>query len=556
MTGFDAVPGAPCSTDQGLLGRLAEDLERLGYTVDGVASLVGDEAYAALNRDQPVPALLGCRRLAAQPGDAGRLAAVVLLWLLGETLPGAQLEAALPTTGVDGLLRLGLVERHPGCAGDDDDDDGSRTARSHPAQFRAQQFRAAADLRPHSSDADGDLWVASDVGANQRPGVLRADHVLGIGQASLTLAQATVRPTVERALGLGTGCGIQTFHLLAHAAHVTATDISARALAFTRFNLLLNARQLRLDPEDLGARVSLRQGSMLEPVAGEEFDLVVSNPPFVITPRHREEEPAEQFTYRDGGLAGDSIVAGLVRDLPSVLAPGGMAQLLGNWEIPAGTDWRARVEQWLAGGTDAWFIQRERITPAHYAETWLRDAAEDRDKAHYEQRYGDYLADFAARGTEAVGFGMIWLRRRKPPQSAVRRFEEVSHEIEQPVGPHLAAAVKRSDWLAVRTGDFENQHLSVAADVTQERHQRPGAEHPGVILLRQGAGLRRTTLLNTELAGFASACDGELTAGQIAGALAALLDRDDHGFRPGLLAEVRNLVMDGFLVPADAGASG
>ena len=37
--------------------------------------------------------------------------------------------------------------------------------------------------------------------------------------------------------------------LLHHAEHVTATDISERALAFTRFNLLLNAEALHLDPD-------------------------------------------------------------------------------------------------------------------------------------------------------------------------------------------------------------------------------------------------------------------------------------------------------------------
>ncbi len=94
----------------------------------------------------------------------------------------------------------------------------------------------------------------------------------------------------------------------------------------------------------------------------------------------------------------------------------------------------------------------------------------------------------------------------------------------------------------------------MADDVTEERHQRPGAEHPGVILLRQGAGLRRTNLLSTELAGFVSACDGDLSVGQIIGALEALLGGDEgfdrDAFRGGLLAEVANLVRDGFLLPA------
>ena len=134
----------------------------------------------------------------------------------------------------------------------------------------------------------------------------------------------------------------------------------------------------------------------------------------------------------------------------------------------------------------------------------------------------------------------------------ISRFEEITYPIEQPVGPHLGAAVERADWLAGH--DLAAAHLLVAEDVTEERHQRPGAEHPGVILLRQGAGLRRTNLLSTELAGFVSACDGDLSVGQIIGALEALLGGDDGLRRRDLprraLADVANLVRDGFLLPA------
>ncbi len=552
MTEFTDVTDAPKSYDLPLLESLARDLSALNYTVDGVRQLLGDAAQEAFNRDQMVPALL------ATTNDGGPLATVVRLWLLAEPVAPPALAAALPETGVAGLLALGLAREET------------------DPQSTAAQVVAAVDLRPYgwpaSSDGSGgaDLWVASDLGAHQRAGVLPKDHVLGIGQASLTLAQSTIRQPVERALDLGTGCGIQTFHLLHHAQHVVATDISDRALAFTRFNLLLNAGPLLIDPRHLEDRVELRRGSLLEPVRGDSFDLVVSNPPFVITPRHQGESDTDRFTYRDGGMPGDDLVAVLVAELPRILSPGGMAQMLGNWEIreaedaeeaaaPAddGSLWYARPQSWVAPGTDAWFIQREEIGPLQYAETWLRDAAEGRDLGLYGQAYVDYLADFASRRVRGIGFGMIWLRRRgnreNPDAGAagLRRFEEIRHPVEQPIGPHLAAAVERADWLAA--ADLPAAHLIVADDVTEERHQRPGAEHPGVILLRQGAGLRRTNLMSTELAGFVSACDGELAAGQIAGALSALLAWEDDGGAEGrigrLLEDVGNLVRDGFLVP-------
>ncbi|MCU1435699.1 MAG: SAM-dependent methyltransferase [Pseudarthrobacter sp.] len=567
------IPDAPRSDLPELLAALAADLRAVDYTLDGVASLLGESAYNALNRDQIIPALLATESAVeggvegGTSGDrtAAALAAVVRLWLLAEPQTRVTLDAVLPRIRTEGLVELGLLEPVPGTA-----------------SSGAGLMTAKADLRPYGwegaegedtvSSGGAELWVASDLAAHQQAGMLRHDHVLGIGQASTTLVQTTIRRHVAKALDLGTGCGIQSFHLLHHAEHVTATDISERALAFTRFNLLLNAEALHLDPARLEDRVSLRRGSLLEPVAGEEFELVVSNPPFVITPRTSGEEASGQFTYRDGGLPGDQIVSSLVRDLPSVLAPGGTAQLLGNWEIPAGADWAERPQSWAGPYTDAWFIQREQVSPEQYAETWLQDASESRDRQHYRDAYAAYLADFASRNVAGIGFGMIWLRRPATESPAVRgsaapgsggvtigRFEEITYPIEQPVGPHLGAAVERSDWLAAHS--LEDAHLLVADDVTEERHQRPGAEHPGVILLRQGAGLRRTNLLSTELAGFVSACDGDLSVGQIIGALAALLGGslagedgfDDDAFRAALLTEVGNLVRDGFLVPVDQG---
>ncbi|MFF1253354.1 methyltransferase [Pseudarthrobacter sp. NPDC058329] len=532
---------APRSDLPELLTALAADLRLVDYTLDGVAGLLGASAYTALNRDQVIPALLAAEQAVRRDEGNTALAAVVRLWLLAEPQRRETLDAALPGIRAEGLETLGLVEPVPG----------------------GQLLAAKADLRPYGWDANEDgsggaeLWVASDLAAHQQEGVLRHDHVLGIGQASTTLVQTTFRQHTGRALDLGTGCGIQAFHLLHHCEHVTATDISERALAFTRFNILLNAGALSVDPARLKDRVSLRLGSLLDPVAGEEFGLVVSNPPFVITPRSAGEEASGQFTYRDGGLPGDDIVAALVAGLPAVLAPGGTAQMLGNWEVPAGAAWQERPQGWVPPGMDAWFIQRETVSPEEYAETWLRDASESRDRQHYKDAYAAYLADFKSRNVEGIGFGMVLLRRPLSAGQAVfNRFEEITYPIEQPIGPHLGAALERQDWLAANS--ISDAHLLVADDVTEERHQRPGAEHPGVILLRQGAGLRRTNLLSTELAGFISACDGDLSAGQIAGALEALLGGGGAGdegfdagsFRSGLLTEVANLVRDGFLVPA------
>ena len=509
---------------------LRADLVAARFTFDAVVALVGEDAMDALVREQPAAARWAVEQArsagASTAGTDAGLAALVWVFVLGGVVESAELSAAMPGVGVEGLMRLGLVEPAPGGG-----------------------VRAAVDLRPHAADDGLELWVASDVGAHHREGVLRKDHVLGIGQASLTLAANTVRRDVDTALDVGVGCGIQTFHLLRHAGHVTATDLSERALAFTRFNALLNYEQLAIEPADMDARLTLLQGSLLEPVAGRQFDVVVSNPPFVITPRTVGESEEDRFTYRDGGLPGDQLVETLWRGLGDVLAPGGTAQMLANWEIPSGAHWAQRLDEWTPQGLEAWVIQRDVESPADYAQMWLRDASEDRDPVAAQRRFGEYLEDFASRDVEGVGFGYVWLRRPEVGRAhgVGRVFEEVLREVDSPLGPWLKREIDAADALVGL--DVASARAVVAEDVTTETYGRPLDPHPQMIVLRQGSGLRRTHALTTEQAGLVSACDGDVPVGALAAAVVELVtddaldaDADAAAGQHGTQRQVRDLV--------------
>ncbi|MGN6300444.1 MAG: DUF7782 domain-containing protein, partial [Angustibacter sp.] len=116
------------------------------------------------------------------------------------------------------------------------------------------------------------------------------------------------------------------------------------------------------------------------------------------------------------------------------------------------------------------------------------------------------------------------------------------------MGPVVSAVLDAETWLrATPDADLLAQRLAVAPDVTEERHGSPGDPDPAVILLRQGGGLQRVVRADTALAGLVGASDGELTVGQIVGALAALLDEPEAELRVRLLADVRHLVADGLL---------
>ncbi|MDO5618557.1 DUF7059 domain-containing protein [Kocuria sp.] len=567
---FSRVPAAPRSDDPDAIEAFRQVLEAADFTVEGVSHHLGDAAVQALSRDQAVPALLaldGHR----DAGTWNALSALIHMFILARPLSTHDFHAVLPQVEPTKWAELGLVEYLPGTAvgattetdaadgatGTDTDRGPVTTAGGGDAA--GAWIRSIVDLDLHSSDSGLDLWVAADLTAFQRPGAaLRHDHVLGIGGASLTLAQITERRPVERALDIGTGCGIQVFHLLEHARHVVATDLSERALAFTRFNLMLNAPALGLDAHNLAARVDLRQGSLLEPVAGELFDLVVTNPPFVITPRTAGESAGDRYTYRDAGKPGDSLVAELVSSLHTVMAPGATAHLLANWEIPREqgvANWSRRVSSWIPEVLDAWLIQRETETPEQYAETWLRDASEHLERSRYEAAYRAYLEDFSSRDVEAVGFGYLRMEFPEEGRQRRRRCEEVTHPLQQPIAVVTAATVERQNVLDALGQRWVDLHLSVPEHVTEERHGRPGAPDPSVILLRQGAGMQRTAVLTSATAGLVGACDGELSVAQIVSALAALLEweapegqgAESSEEAQAVLAETRHLLIDGFL---------
>lgn len=479
---------------------LRKALIAAGYTVDGVEALLGPAASMALARNETTP---GLRATA----DGSALATLVRLWQLQVPVPVDATRRALPRL-LDPLCAAGLLQRS------------------------VDEVRAHVDVRPYA-DEQHDWWVLSDLvpgldGSDRR---VPPDHVLNVSNASTTLAQLTQREAFGSALDLGTGSGVQSLHLSTHCARTVGTDVNRRALAMARINALLN-----------DIEVDLREGSLFDPVAGEQFDLVVTNPPFVISPG-----TGERLAYRDSGMPGDELVRHVVSTVHRHLRPDGWCQMLANWEHRAGEPWQDRLAGWVEGtGCDAWVLQREVVDPERYVEMWLEDAGLHRSP-DYGRRYDAWLTWFADQQVEAVGLGWVNLRRADRDRPVVR-LEDWPYEVEQPLGAEVSSWGRRTDWLDGRE-DLLGVRLRVAPDVVQETYGPPGEQHPERIVLRRQRGVRRARQVDTVEAGLVGACDGDLTVGQILDALATLLERDAEELRGQYACRVRGLVDDGLVEP-------
>jgi SAM-dependent methyltransferase len=383
--------------------------------------------------------------------------------------------------------------------------------------------------------ASGKLLIAHDCSmpaTGKRP-----DYVLGVTGATLTLSGVTVRPLSRRTLDLGTGSGFQAFMAATHSEQVVGTDRNPRAVAIARFNALLNGV----------SNVEFVAGDLFEPVCDLQFDLIVSNPPFVISPENR-------LQYRDSGYGGDGICERIVRAGPERLTEGGYMQVLCNWARDPGEGWRERLLGWIDGsGCDAQIIHNGTNTIDVYANHWLRQteiSTEDR-LAEAFQRWITYYEQL---GIEAVDTGLITLRRRSASTNWVRF--ETDRRRNHPNGVGILAAFAAQDLLD-RIGENPQDLLELKLGCRPELRvlQRLEPSDSGWVVENAqcllGKDLEFEGRLDQVAFHLLTLCRGRQPLSAVLAQVAARVGKNLDEILPASLDLVRSLVKQGFLWTVD-----
>ena len=388
-----------------------------GYTLGALTERLGPQAFTHLSAGELPPLLRATRA-------ADRLDVLARLFLIGEPVTLRAARSALAPVPVEQWAAGELIS------------------------VRDDEVVGLLVIRPLGEP--GHRLVVHD--RPDRSGAVRFDHVLGISASTMALAGATIRRPIEAALDLGTGCGIQGVLAADHSRRVVVTDVNPRALACATLTMELN---------DLAA-VTVRGGDRFDAVVGERFDLIVANPPFVISPSRR-------YVFRDSGLPLDELCRSIVRAAPRHLDDGGYCQLLASWAHVRGEDWRDRLAGWFAGsGCDALVLEREALDPAAHAASWLCQGPPDQ-----WAEFDEWLDDAEAHDVEAIGFGLITMRRRERGVPWFRA-ETADQDFAMPCGDHLGALFELAAFLE-RHDDAALLDVTLAAapDVVLDEHRRP-----------------------------------------------------------------------------------
>ncbi len=204
--------------------------------------------------------------------------------------------------------------------------------------------------RVRFSSYDGELFVHSAFPTTAPDSVFLGPDTYRMADAAAAHVETRDRP-VRRAvdIGCGTGAGAIAVAKRAPDAEVLAVDVNDAALRYTRINTALAGL----------TTVRPRRSDLLSDVDGT-FDLIISNPPFMIDPAGR--------AYRDGGGEhGHELSLSIIDAAAERLNPGGSLVLFSGAGIIDGEDpLRAAAAERLAG-TDLTWTYRE-VDPDVYGE--------------------------------------------------------------------------------------------------------------------------------------------------------------------------------------------
>lgn len=155
------------------------------------------------------------------------------------------------------------------------------------------------------------------------------EAVMGPGQITWPLARMARASRAASVLDVGCGAGTMALFAARRGAEAVGVDINPRAIDIARWNARLN-----------GLRAHFEAGDLLAPVRGRRFELLLSQPPFVMRPAE-----TTSVTCLHGGAYGDELGFRLLNELPSVLAPHGLAVVFMDSATRPGQSFHHRVRE-------------------------------------------------------------------------------------------------------------------------------------------------------------------------------------------------------------------
>jgi SAM-dependent methyltransferase len=346
------------------------------------------------------------------------------------------------------------------------------------------------------------------------------------------LARFTIRRRFTDVLDLGTGCGVQAILAAEHSDRVVATDINPRATECAAFNARLNGVE----------NIEFLTGDTFETVGDRKFDLIVTNPPFFLS-------PVARHVFCDSGMELDQYCRRVIREASLHLKDGGFLQMMLEWVTVKSQSWQDRVSEWFEGtGCDAWLWREYGHQADQYAQNRIRETtaySADGDQAAFDE----WIAYYRENGVEEVHGGRLSMRRRSGKNWT--RIDEMPADPEEPLGDAIVKGFAARDFLEAHSNDeallATAPLLSPDAELEQRlRHSGSGWEMISLSLSVK-RGIPASVATDPMVADFLGKCDGKRTLESLIQDLSSKTGASNEQARLECLRLVRRLTELGFM---------
>lgn len=502
----DAPANVP-TPDAELARRLGNRLWTLGLSEPKVLEVFGIRE-AAQFRMLP-PALV-----AQRTGEPTGLNTVIRLFLLGVGSTRAAAEQAFGDIPLSDLFAAGILR-----------DEGERVMGA------IQLF------------VQGGVISAGDL--PRAPGQAQSDIVMGVSGATLFLGNLLLRRKVGDALEIGAGCGMLAAVAAGFADRVIATDINPRATAYARLTAALNGR----------TNVECLTGDLYTPAQGRTFDLIYSNPPYVISPERT-------FVYRDSGVRGDEFCRRLIAEGAGLLNPRGVLQVTCDVPLSSPQDLQPTLSRWLAeSGCDALVHRFRTVDALSYAQQWIGTEAQERgisDPEALNAKVRTWMEFFQQQRIGGVAHVLITLRKLDPWEASAgrqpwMRVDDTPDRVGPGAGEQIWRIFEGMDFLA---GASDQKLLAArfraAPDVRLRQDMRLGEQGWGVseANIRLEGGLNQGASAAPGMVQMLMLCDGRRTGADIVQQMANAARQPVERAGPATMQALRGLIERGLIGPA------
>lgn len=482
MSEFVPTTSAPLDvSDPALIRRVAERIAALGF--DDNMQVAADGTYQP---DSPAVCLARC-------------------FIVDAPTPEPVLREHVGTDLVDVCFRLGLLARRGEMA--------TGSVCILPAAIGAHVF----DHPQPSSEQE------------------MRHFVMGPGGTTQKLIGSIPKRRYERFLDLCSGSGSAAFSVAPHAGTVVAADYNERALNLARFAAAWNGFQ----------NVDVRFTDRFSGVAGETFDMIACNPPFVVN-------PSNASMFLSAGMGGDTFSEQIVRGLPAHLREGGFAHLLCDVVATADQPPPARLAEWVAGsGCDAMLFTSPPKGPREYAESWIPPNA-DRIEPGYREERERWMQYYHDSGFVAFQRFLVVLHKRTASPNWTHAIDMPT--VQDNYGHHILRLFANEDLLRSGEQALLASRPKLAPDVRLSVQFQPGNRTwlPESSLLRLTGGFDHEAQVPNVLGLATSKLDGTITVADFVASLAPQVGGDDaQSIRSSILEAVTQLFRFGFLAPVE-----